>query len=318
MAFTWEAAIRVKNSYPMTHKTQYLRFSGLSNEIPLFAVDKIQKNDYPFDILTIEGLDNYRPGRYDSPRQSRGFEIIWITRGIARLMIDKQECLLDNERLCLLAPGKIRHLAIKDPVEGYLISFSSEFLYTEYHPNEFFCWLDVCSHEYSLPVFRGQQEDLSEMEDLLLKMKKEFGREGPTRMDVLKGLWNVFMVYFSRNYYPGIPEAGSSREKCLAKKYLSLVKNNIGTRKAVSDYAGELAVSPNYLNQVVKRVSGFPARYHIQQSIVGYAKKQALHSSLSMKEIADSLGFTDYSHFSKFFKNVSGINFTSFKNIKDG
>jgi len=294
----YQAKIPVKNSHRMTNKRQYLR--------------------NPVDVLMIEGLDDYPPGRYDTPCQLRGFEIIWITRGIARLMVNKQECLLDNERVCLLAPGRIWHLAIQDPVEGYLISFSSEFLYTEETPDEFFCWLDVCNDENSLPVFRGPQEDLGEMEDLLLKMKRAFGREGPTRMDVLKGLWKVFMVYFSRNYDPGIPEAGSSREKCLAKKYLALVKNNIGTRKAVSDYAVELTVSPNYLNQVVKRVSGFPARYHIQQSIVGYAKKQALNSSLSMKEIADSLGFTDYSHFSKFFKNVSGMNFSSFKNIKDG
>jgi AraC family transcriptional activator of pobA len=272
---------------------------------------------FPLDIHKIEESDDHWPGQYNIPCLPEGFEIIWITRGGACLMVDEQECVLDNERLCLLAPGTNRQLAIKGPAEGYLISFSSESLYPEGTPNEPF-WLDVWIDDFSLFVFRGQQGDLDEMEDLLLKIKKEFEREEQTRGDVLKGLLKVFMAYFSHSYYLGIPKAGSRRDKCIARKYLSLVKNNFRTKKAVSDYAGELCISPNYLNQVVKRVSGFTATYHIQQSIVRDAKKQALYSNLSMKEIADYLGFTDCAHFSKFFKNASGMSFSSFKNARDG
>jgi AraC-like DNA-binding protein len=32
-----------------------------------------------------------------------------------------------------------------------------------------------------------------------------------------------------------------------------------------------------------------------------------------MKEVADNLGFCDYAHFSKFFKNYSGISFSTFR-----
>jgi AraC family transcriptional activator of pobA len=266
-------------------------------------------------VHTIEELDDDSPSRKNKTCLLTSFEIISITRGNAWLMIDKQECLLDNSRICLLGPGRIWQLAVKGEAKGYVISFPYEFLYLVDIPEEFY-WLDVCIEGFSLPVFNGQQGDLGEMEDLAFKMKKELEREGPTRTDVLKGLLKVFMVYFSRNCDFGIPKTGSDSDKSIAKKYLSLVKKNFRTKKAVSDYAGELALSPNYLNQVVKRASGFPARYHIQQSIISYAKAQALHSNLSMKEIADSLGFADYGHFSKFFKNVSGMNFTSFKNGK--
>jgi AraC family transcriptional activator of pobA len=43
------------------------------------------------------------------------------------------------------------------------------------------------------------------------------------------------------------------------------------------------------------------------------AKRQAIHANVSMKEIAYLLGFEDHSHFSKYFKNNSGMNFSSFK-----
>ena len=81
----------------------------------------------------------------------------------------------------------------------------------------------------------------------------------------------------------------------------------------VSDYAKQLYVSTNYLNRVVKKITRLPASHHIQQQIVAEAKSRAMNSDVSMKEIAYSLGFDNLPHFSKFFKNNSGMSLTDFK-----
>ena len=81
----------------------------------------------------------------------------------------------------------------------------------------------------------------------------------------------------------------------------------------VSDYAGQLYVTPNYLNRTVKKITGFTASHHIQQHIITEAKRQAMFSLSSMKEIAYSLGFDNLAHFSKFFKTNSGMSFRDFK-----
>jgi AraC-like DNA-binding protein len=91
------------------------------------------------------------------------------------------------------------------------------------------------------------------------------------------------------------------------------VEQKFITHKKVTEYADHLAVTPNYLNEIVKRASGFPASHHIQQRIVLEAKRHATYSDSSMKEIAYHLGFDDIAHFSKFFKNVVGQSFTDFK-----
>ena len=85
------------------------------------------------------------------------------------------------------------------------------------------------------------------------------------------------------------------------------------SKKMVCDYANELNVSPNYLNRTVKKVSGNTASHHIQQQIILEAKRHAMYSGISMKEIAYQLGFDNIAHFSKFFKSKSGMNFTNFK-----
>lgn len=97
------------------------------------------------------------------------------------------------------------------------------------------------------------------------------------------------------------------------RHFFSLIEKQYTTKKMASDYADELAVTPNYLNELAKNITGHPASYHVQQRIVLESKRMLAFSNLSMKEIAYELGFDDSAHFSKYFKNVSGQNFTDYK-----
>ena len=83
--------------------------------------------------------------------------------------------------------------------------------------------------------------------------------------------------------------------------------------KFVGEYARELSVTANYLNEVVKKASGHSASYHISQRVIQEAKRQALYSDANMKMIAHSLGFIDPAHFSKYFRRSTGINFSEFR-----
>lgn len=123
----------------------------------------------------------------------------------------------------------------------------------------------------------------------------------------------AFLIYLSKNMETANPEILHSRESQLVRSFMELLKKNFAKNKMVNDYAGQLYVSANYLNRTVKKITGFTASYHIQQHIISEAKRQALYSSVSMKEIAYNLGFDNLAHFSKFFKNNAGMNFTCFK-----
>jgi AraC-like DNA-binding protein len=81
----------------------------------------------------------------------------------------------------------------------------------------------------------------------------------------------------------------------------------------VAEYAAQLLVTPNYLNRIVKRNTGFSAGHHIRQRIVLEAKRMGRFSGAGLKEIAYDLGFLDIAHFSRFFKTFGGTNFSEFK-----
>jgi AraC-like DNA-binding protein len=98
----------------------------------------------------------------------------------------------------------------------------------------------------------------------------------------------------------------------LIDQFQTLLEKNFRIKKLVADYARELLVGPGYLNEMVKKITGLSASWHIRQRIVLEAKRYGAYTDMCMKEIAYDLGFLDVSHFSKYFKTVSGINFSTF------
>jgi len=148
-----------------------------------------------------------------------------------------------------------------------------------------------------------------EMQEIIEKMVKEYDNFFLLRAEILKGFLKIFLIYLTRQF--GRPAMYQQRTKntALTDKFLGLLEKNYTTCKMVSDYAEELFVSSNYLNEIVKKVTGFPASYHIRQRIVLEAKRQAIYVNASMKEIAYHLGFDDIAHFSKFFKKRFGHEF---------
>lgn len=72
------------------------------------------------------------------------------------------------------------------------------------------------------------------------------------------------------------------------------------------DYANHLSVHVNYLNRVVKQVTGKPTSAHITERIGNEAKALLQHTDWNVSEIAFSLGFEYPTYFNNFFKKLTG------------
>jgi AraC family transcriptional regulator, transcriptional activator of pobA len=133
------------------------------------------------------------------------------------------------------------------------------------------------------------------------------------RLEILSGLFKIFLIYTKRLATTVRREETSSHRMRLFNSFYAKLDEQFKTMRQVAEYASELSVTPNYLTDVVKKVTGYSASYHIQQRMVLEAKRLALYSDANMKMVAYSLGFDDLSHFSKFFKNAAGVNFSEFR-----
>ncbi|MGJ1379256.1 AraC family transcriptional regulator [Sphingobacterium multivorum] len=108
------------------------------------------------------------------------------------------------------------------------------------------------------------------------------------------------------------PTVYHTRFEDITRAFKTTLEENYKKVKNPRDYAGLLNLSTSYLNECVKVTTGKPVSIHIQQRIILEAKRLLYHSGKSVKEIADELGYDDFSYFTRLFSKAVGMSPTAF------
>lgn len=100
---------------------------------------------------------------------------------------------------------------------------------------------------------------------------------------------------------------GTSRYVDLAMAFRALLDREMLIFGGPSRYAAELHVSPSYLNEALRTVTGQSAGRLIHAEFMLRAKRMLLHSSMDVREIAARLGYDDAAYFTRQFTREVGV-----------
>ena len=92
-----------------------------------------------------------------------------------------------------------------------------------------------------------------------------------------------------------------------------LVEAHFRKERQLDFYADKLAMTPDRLNDTVKRATGVTAGHLIRQRVLTEAKRQLVFTQLAIHEIAYDLSFSDPSHFARFFRKQTGTTPQAFR-----
>lgn len=265
-----------------------------------------------FEIRSIQWMEMNRQHNA-SPHRHNHFEITWVKQGRGTCTVDMQHFNVSGNAVFCAAPGQVHQLELEDNTEGYTLSFNNEFLFLSDDHSDLFMRNTLINRSSGSFFASPCSEAIGDMGEVIMKMVREFENYFSLRTEILRGYFRIFMIYLRRQFDQKEETLLVSRNAEVVRKFYALLDAHYTESKMVTDYARLLAVSPNYLNEIVKRHSGYSASHHIQQRVVLEAKRNAVYTNASMKEIAYKLGFDDIAHFSKYFKNVCGVNFTDYK-----
>ncbi|MDI9872940.1 helix-turn-helix domain-containing protein [Flectobacillus rivi] len=128
-------------------------------------------------------------------------------------------------------------------------------------------------------------------------------------------LLNYCMRYYDRQFI-----TRSNVNKDLLVRFENLLKNyfesdiaeNLGL-PSVSWCASELNLSTNYFGDLIKKETGITALDYIQSKVINEAKIRIFDKEKSLNEIANSLGFKYQQHFTRLFKQKTGITPNEFR-----
>ncbi len=105
-----------------------------------------------------------------------------------------------------------------------------------------------------------------------------------------------------------------SRKEELMARFILLVSDQFRHHRDVTYYANELCITPKHLSAVVKEITGRPAGEWIDQYVIMEAKVLLRTTDYSIQQVASSLNFANQSFFGKYFKHVTGISPTTYRN----
>lgn len=114
----------------------------------------------------------------------------------------------------------------------------------------------------------------------------------------------------ARTYLQQLPagyseEGGRTAE--LYNQFLDHVERYSHIYGGVAFYADQLNVSPRYLAQVTRRIAQRSPKTIIDEHIIGDVCNLLRTTSLSLKEIADRMGFSSQTHLSRFVRKLKGL-----------
>jgi AraC family transcriptional regulator, transcriptional activator of pobA len=93
----------------------------------------------------------------------------------------------------------------------------------------------------------------------------------------------------------------------LLKQYFASGKPHLLGLPSVAFCAGELHLSANYFGDLVRKETGKTAQDHIQTKLIDLAKERVLQVEKSISEVAYDLGFRYPQHFTRLFKQKTGM-----------
>lgn len=232
-----------------------------------------------------------------------------VENGSSAMMIDFIEVGFSANSLYYVLPGQVHHGVRKKHAGGWFLAVDVMLVPPDYR--KVFEGQLAVQKPYMLNI--GQMKQCCELLVLLQQRFDEHENSAFNTSIVLSLLQSFIGIaagcYADNNQI----SLKLSRPVQLSQQFKKLLVENYATVKSPSAYAEMLNVSQTYLNEALKKTTGFSVSYWILNEIMLEAKRLLYYGGQNVKEIAHTLGYEDHAYFSRIFKKSEGVTPLSFR-----
>lgn len=261
-----------------------------------------QLTDFGVYLKTIVSKTSASSERYAFSHTDDYYFFGFIEDGQCRLNIDFKEYTFEKDSLVIIRPGQVHHIIDAYNLSANFLTIDSVLINKEEKR---------ILERYALQEV--QLSDISEQKLLLSILARRLNcTENTSSKLIVQRLTTVIIGMIVRdvaNTTETLSElqGNINRYKEIAWEFRDLLESNIRTNRAPSFYAERLNITVAYLNEAINAVWGTSVSRNIQDEIILQAKRKLVYTTASVKEIAQGLGFNDYSYFTRLFTKVAGV-----------
>lgn len=281
----------------------------------------LPKSEHPLISLVDYSKVNYATDS-DKIKWIQDFYSIGLKKNVSdKFNYGQQKYDFDEGVFSFVAPKQILTITINQNIEvnpsGWLLLIHPDFLWNTPLAKSIKNY-DFFGYAINEALFLSEKE-----ENIIIELLKNIEREYQSNIDkfsqsIIISQIELLLNYAERYYERQFITRKISNHQILIKleRILNKYFNNNETLNngvpSVTQIANDLNLSPNYLSNILKIISGHNTQQHIQNKLIEKAKEKLSTTELSVSEIAYELGFEYPASFSKLFKsktNVSPIEF---------
>ena len=171
---------------------------------------------------------------------------------------------------------------------------------------------------YLLPAVTNEIPEINEISRLLKKYIKNYISENSHNRALCISIWFNILAIIDKNTRIAILNQEKSAENYYINKLNFIIKTQFQKKLLLTDIAKSFGISMSYLSNVYSKETGKSFRKALSEQRMTKAEELISKGSISIDDIALSVGFSDAVAFRKSFKNFFGINISDLKNIENG
>ncbi len=224
----------------------------------------------------------------------------------------------DEGTMSFIAPNQI--IAIDDDEDrnkdGWSLLFHPD-LIRNYNLGKSIKLFSFFTYEVNEALHLSDEEEKL-VENLVRNIQKEYeSRIDTFSQDVIVSNLELLLNYCNRFYSRQFVTREMANNDLLAKFETLLSSyfddNTESSLPTVNSLARQLNLSPSYLSDMLRTITGQNTQQHIHNHLIEKAKEKLTTTNLSVSEIAFQLGFEFPQSFSKLFKAKSGVSPKEFR-----
>jgi AraC family transcriptional activator of pobA len=285
---------------------------------PIICLDDIQRIEnlpQPLVVKTLLQIEAEYAEKTILPHRQQFYTIVLVQQAQGEHLIDFTTYQIKPNTIYFINQEQIYHIRLQPNPKGFVVMFNYDFLLQSGIYTEFIHQLGVF-YDFDTNEPITISEEISKLFHQMIKaLHRETESTDEFTNEIAGSLLRLFFLGCKRIHkaHNDTLMTNINRAFNIVKEFKALVNLHFANKHKVSDYAEMMGLTASYLNQTIKQEANITPKDIIIQRIMLEAKKLALFTEMSGKDIANSLGFDDPAHFSKLFKNTENINFSNFR-----
>lgn len=166
------------------------------------------------------------------------------------------------------------------------------------------------------PSFHLDEESLRVMNaDFELFRSRLTQPDSPFRLEIVGRIMQIFLYDLWTVYQHGLSQMETSDNTArIFLRFLGLAQQNARVQRDVAFYADKLCITPKYLSQVSRAMTGLPASQWIQFYATFELVTLLNDTTKTLTEVAYMMHFETISHFSRYTKKMLGKSPSEYRN----